>query len=132
MDLIDIDYINEKDYKLVQEFINSTTRKKFILGINKLTKSVQKYVEVDGIIDDFTRVHSSRKKSIYKIEDVPNDALILSTSSGSPLEVKEGLDVRGFENINYLAFYKYSNYDLAKPPFITDFKEDYKKIKKSI
>ncbi|WP_072682130.1 FkbM family methyltransferase [Arcobacter sp. LA11] len=129
MDLINIDYINEKDYKLVEEFINSTTRKKFILGINKLTKSVQKYVNVDGIIDDFTRVHSSRKKSIYKIEDVPNDALILSTSSGSPLEVKESLDARGFENINYLAFYKYSNYDLAKPPFITDFKEDYKKNK---
>lgn len=126
--LIDENYINTKDKQLVEEFISST-RKKFILGINKFTKSIKKYVEVDGVIDDFTRVQSSRKKSIYKIEDVPKDALILSVSTGSPLEVKEGLDKRGFESINYLSFYKYSNFDLKEPPFICDFEEDYKNNK---
>ena len=129
MNVIDTNFINKRDKKLVEEFISSTSRKKFILGINRLTKSVQKYVKVDGVIDDFSRVHSSRKKSIYKIENVPKDALILATSTGSPLEVKNGLDDRGFENINYLAFCKYSNYDLAEPPFISDFKEDFKNNK---
>jgi len=52
--------------------------------------------------------------------------LILSTSSGSPLEVKQGLDKRGFEHFNYLAFCKYSDFDLKEPPFINDFEEDYK------
>ncbi len=33
-----------------------------------------------------------KKKNIYKIDEVPEDALILSTSSGSPLEVKQGLE----------------------------------------
>ncbi|WP_424689155.1 MAG: FkbM family methyltransferase [Halarcobacter ebronensis] len=126
--LIDENYINTKDKQLVEEFISSS-KKKFILGINKFTKSIQKYVEVDGVIDDFTRVQSSRKKLIYKIEDVPKDALILSVSTGSPLEVKEELDKRGFENINYLAFYKYSSLDLKEPPFICDFEEDYKNNK---
>ncbi len=130
MNLIETTFINERDKALVEEFISSPTRKKFIIGINRLTKSVQKYVELDGIIDDFTRIQSSRKKkNIYQIDEVPNDALILSTSTGSPLEVKEGLDSKGFENINYLSFFKYSDFDLAKPPFITDFEEDYKKNK---
>lgn len=32
----------------------------------------------------------------------------------------------GFKNISYLAFYKYSAFDLVDPPFITDFEDDYK------
>jgi len=130
MNLINLDYINEKDKKLVNEFLFSTTRKKYIVGINKFTKCVQKYIKVDGIVDDFTRLQSSRKKSILHIDEVPKGALILSTAMGSPLEVKNELDKRGFENINYLAFFKYSNLDLKEPPFICDFKEDYKKNSK--
>ncbi|MEA2051149.1 MAG: FkbM family methyltransferase [Campylobacterota bacterium] len=129
MKLIDTDYINQKDKELVDIFINSKNIKKYILGINKLTKSVQKYVEIDGIIDDFTRVQSSRKKNILQIEDVPKDALILYTAGGSPLEVKNRLDKMGFKHISYLAFYKYSSFELAKPPFILDFEEDYKNNK---
>ncbi len=65
MNLIPTNYENQKDKGLVEEFINSSTRKKFIIGINGLTKSVQKYVKVDGIIDDFTRVQNARKKEKY-------------------------------------------------------------------
>ncbi len=67
----------------------------------------------------------SRKKEIYKIEDVPKDALILSTATGSPLEVKTQLDAMGFANINYLSLCKYSDLDLIEPPFIMDFAEDF-------
>ena len=124
--LINSDYINQKDKELVELFISCPTTKKYILGINKLTKSVLRHVEVDGVIDDFTRVQRSRKKEIFQIEDVPRDALILWTSTGSPLEVKDKLDAMGFKNISYLALFKYSNLDLVHPPFITDFENDYK------
>ena len=60
--IVDFSYINEKDKELVKLFIESKNIKKYILGINKFTKSVLKHLEVDGIIDDFTRVQSSRKK----------------------------------------------------------------------
>ncbi|MEA3369880.1 MAG: FkbM family methyltransferase, partial [Campylobacterota bacterium] len=126
MKLINPEYINEKDKKLVELFISPASTKKYILGINKLTKSVLKHLEVDGIIDDFTRVQRSRKKEILQIEDVPKDAIILWTATGSPLEVKRRLDEMGFKNISYLAFYKYSTFDLVHPPFITDFEDDYK------
>lgn len=125
MNCIDIDYVNAKDKALVERFINDTTCKRYILGINKLTKSVRKYVDVDGIIDDFTRVQRSRKKEILKIEEVPKGALILSVSTGSPLEVAKRLDTLGFEHINYLALHKYSDFDLVDPPFMVDFLDDY-------
>ncbi len=123
--LIDINYINQKDKDLVEIFISSTTRKKYILGINKLTKSVLKYIKVDGIIDDFTRVQKSRKKDVLDIEDVPKDALILWTSTGSPLSVKNRLDKMGLDNFSYLALSKYSSLNLVAHPFIEDFREDF-------
>jgi len=129
MQIIEPSYENSAEKALVEEFLKSGGRKKYILGINKLTKSVQKNIRVDGVIDDFTRVQRSRKKEILKIESVPKDAIILWTSSGSPLEVKRRLDAMGFSNISYLALLKYSSLDLAPHPFIMDFKEDYKRNK---
>ena len=129
MNLINLDYINRKDKELVQLFVSSNATKKYILGINKLTKSVQKHIQVDGVIDDFTRVQRSRKKEILKIEDVPKDSIILWTATGSPLEVKKRLDEMGFTHISYLALCKYSTLDLVDPPFIMDFREDYTKNK---
>jgi FkbM family methyltransferase len=41
--------------------------------------------------------------------------------------VAEGLDERGFTHFNYLSFLKYSGLELAEPPFIMDFKEDFNK-----
>ena len=124
--IIDTAYINKAEQNLVKEFILAK-RKIYILGINKLSKSIVKHIQVDGLIDDFTRIQSSRKsKNILNIENIPKDSLILWTSSGSPLEVKNKLDDMGFDNISYLAFYKYSPFTLAKPPFIVDFEDDYK------
>ncbi|PIF04842.1 MAG: methyltransferase [Arcobacter sp.] len=128
--IIETSYINAKDKKLVELFINSKKIKKYILGINKLSKSVIKQLDIDGLIDDFTRVQTSRKKSVLKIEEVPKDAIILWTAFGSPLEVKHKLDSLGYLNFSYLSFYKYSNFDLAEPPFILDFEEDFKKNKR--
>ena len=127
--IVDFDYINEKDKELTQLFIEPSNVKKYILGINKLTRSIAKYVEVDGIIDDFTRVQSSRKKSVLKIDEVDKNSIILCTATGSPLEVKQALDEMGFTHFNYLSFYKYCDFDLAPPPFMTDFEDDYKQNK---
>ena len=124
--IVDIDYVNEKERKLTQLFISSTSIKKYILGINKFTRSVLEYIKVDGIIDDFTRVQNSRKKSILKISDISaENSIILCTVMGSPLEVQQTLNDMGFINFNYLAFYKYTSLNLLDPPFIVDFKDDF-------
>lgn len=126
MNLVDFDYINKKDKELTELFLSNTNVKKYILGINKLTKSILKHIEVDGVIDDFSRVQRSRKKEILSIDEVEKDSIILSVSTGSPLEVKNKLDEMGFVNFNYLAFFKYSSLDLVEPPFMLDFEEDFK------
>jgi len=125
--IIDVNYINHYDKELVEKFVYSKDIKKYILGINKLSKSVLKQISVDGIIDDFTRVQSSRKKDILKIEDVPKDSIILCVATGSPLEVNRRLTEMEYTHISYLSLYKYSQLELAEPPFIIDFKEDFEK-----
>ncbi len=124
--LVDFNYINEEDKKLTELFLSSSSTKKYILGINKLTKSILKHVEVDGIIDDFSRVQRSRKKEILSIDEVPKGSIILSVSTGSPLEVKSKLDEMGFRHFNYLAFFRYSKLDLVSPPFMLDFEDDFR------
>lgn len=124
--IIALDYQNPKEKALVERFVTDTTLKKYILGINKLSKSVLKHIEVTGIIDDFSRVQSSKKKNILHIDAVPKDSLILSAATGSPLEVAKTLTQKGYTHINYLSLYKYSDLELAKPPFIVDFYDDFK------
>lgn len=129
MNLISTSYENIKDKALVKSFIEDTNIKKYILGINKLGKSVQKFIEVDGIIDDFSRVQKSRKKTILQIENIEQGSLILCAVNGSPLEVINKLDELGHTHFNYLSFIKYSDFPLAEPPFIMDFEDDYKNNK---
>lgn len=126
MQLVSSHYVNAKEQKLINEFLSSNNRKKYILGINAFTKSVQKHIQIEGIIDDFTRVQSSRKKSVLTIDEVPQDALILCAAFGSPLSVADELNKRGFEHFNYVALYKYSNLELKAPPFWADFELDFK------
>jgi FkbM family methyltransferase len=125
MDLVGFDYINQKEKELTYKFINDSSVKKYILGINALTKSVLKHIKVDGIIDDFTRVQSSRKKDILNIKDVPKDSIILCTAQGSPLEVQNSLNDMGYTNFSYLSFFRYSNLPLKATDFILDFKDDF-------
>jgi len=129
MYLIELAYINEKDKELTKLFIESKSIKKYILGINKLGKSVQKHLEVTGIIDDFTRIQKSRKKTVLQIEEVPKDSIILTVATGSPLEVNIKLDELGYTHFNYLSFIRYSKLHLVHPPFIMDFKDDFLKNK---
>ena len=125
MKLVGFEYINEKEKELTYKFINDSSIKKYILGINALTKSVLKHISVDGIIDDFTRVQSSRKKDILNIKDVPKDSIILCTAQGSPLEVQNTLNDMGYTNFSYISFYRYSGLDLRATDFILDFKDDF-------
>lgn len=94
-DIKDFDYTNEKDKKLVKLFTESKDIKKYILGINKYTKAVQKHISVDGIIDDFTRVQKSRKKEILEISEIENDSIVLWVSWEARWRLKADLILWG-------------------------------------
>ncbi|RLA73853.1 MAG: FkbM family methyltransferase [Epsilonproteobacteria bacterium] len=123
--IVNTDHINQKDVELTRLFVSSTKVPKYILGVNKLTKSVQKYVRVDGVVDDFTRVQTSRNKAILDIDDIAKDGIVIVVSTASPLEVAQKLDDMGIDNLNYTSFYRYATFKLIAPPFMIDFADDF-------
>ena len=125
MEVISNPYVSIEQKALVEEFLSNNQRRKYLLGINKLSRSILKLMDVDGIIDDFSRVQRSRKKEVLSIDEVPKGSLIVNCATGSPLTVKNRLDALGFESISYLEILKYSKLPLAPHPFMMDFAEDY-------
>lgn len=124
MEIESFDYINEIDKKNSAEFINSKC-KKFVLGRNKWADSIIGKIYVDGIIDDFCEQTEYKGCKIYKMTQVPKDSIVVSAITGFPKTAKEKLNSLNIKNIDYFAFYKYSGLDIEKPPFISDFKNDF-------
>lgn len=124
MKLEEFDYINKLDKDNCESFLNPNS-KRYVLGRNKWAKSVLSHIKVDGVIDDFTEDMIYEGYKIYKMADIPKNAIVVSATMGGPQTAKNKLNGLGIKNIDYFAFYKYANLELEKPPFIDDFKEDF-------
>jgi FkbM family methyltransferase len=130
MQLENFDYINKTDKKVCEDFLNFRN-KRFVLGRNKWSKSIITLLEVIGVIDDFTDDKYYEGCKIYKMADIPKNAIVVSATMGGPKTAKNRLNKFNIKNIDYFAFYKYSNLKLELPPFIEDFKEDFIRNKSS-
>jgi len=130
MQLENFNYVNTIDKTLCKDFLDSKN-KRFVLGRNKWAKSILSQMKVNGVIDDFTDDSKYEGCKIYKMTDIPKDAIVVSATMGGPKTAKDRLDKLNIKNIDYFAFYKYSNLKLESPPFIDDFKEDFIKNKDS-
>lgn len=84
MQLVDFDYINQNEEALTQRFLSCRSVKKYILGINKLTKSVLRHVE--EVIKNFPDF-----QKIYLIEPIAENIRIAKRELGH------------YENIEFLA-----------------------------
>jgi len=116
---------NEKAIAFCDEFINSD-KPKYIFGRNEFALSIASFVEVDGFIDDFTDEQDYLNKPIVKIEDVPKNALIVSSLIGKPLLAEKRLNEYEFNHLDYYAFYKYSALKLQQVMFWEGFVDDFK------
>ena len=47
MNLVGFNFVNKRDEQLTNDFLNNPNIKKYILGINKLSKSVLKHIKVE-------------------------------------------------------------------------------------
>lgn len=97
---------NEKAAALCHEFISSSERPKFILGRNRFAASVGQLIDVQGYVDDFTDEKVYLGKRIYKADQLPADALVLTTTLGKPLSAKRRLDRLNLDNFDYFTLYK--------------------------
>lgn len=124
MKLENFNYINKIDKSICTEFLTSNNLR-FVLGRNKWAESIVSNIKIDGIIDDFTDEIFYEDYKIFKMIDIPKNAIVIAATMGGPKTAKNKLNDLGIKNIDYFAFYKYSNLKLEKPPFIDDFKEDF-------
>lgn len=106
-------------------FLNNKTIPKFVLGRNIYSEALARILKLDGIIDDFTTDQFCYDLPIFKIDEVPKNALVINVSGGKPLSVKQKLNKANINNIDYFAFYKITNLSLPEIRFNEGFQKEF-------
>lgn len=124
--MLKIEKIIENEYakSFCDEFLNSS-KQKYIFGRNEFAVSIANAIEVNGFIDDFTNDLTYLGKPIIKIDQVPNDALVVMIVIGKPFTAEKRVKQFPFKSIDYFSFYKYSGLHLKQVMFWDGFIEDF-------
>ena len=113
-----------------QDFCNGSSLRKYILGRNIYTKDILNYIEVDGIIDDFTSESLYLGLPIIKMMQLPKDALVINASGGRPLSSNEKLKAAGLKHLHYFTLYKLAQLPLIPMRFNEGFEQEFSENKK--
>lgn len=116
------------DQKLKQfcnNFINSNNPK-YIFGRNEFAESIARHIHIDGYIDEYTTETKYLNKPIVKIDEIPENALVvIAVAIGKPLVAEKKALQHKLNFIDYYSFLKYSGLELEKIPFWEGFTEDF-------
>lgn len=107
------------------DFLNSTSIPKFILGRNIYSECVARQVSVSGFVDDFASDTCYLGLPVVKTGNVPKNALVLNASGGRPLSARLRLNSAGLRNLDYFAFYKASGLSLLPMRFNEGFENEF-------
>lgn len=91
------------------KLFESSDLPKYILGRNNHTLSILNKININGIIDDFTSEKFYGECPIVKIEDIPNNSLVLVAATLRPLIAERRVAKFDFLYLDYYSFLKYSN-----------------------
>ncbi|QOR62206.1 FkbM family methyltransferase [Sulfurovum sp. ST-21] len=116
---------NNKAKEFCKAFLESK-RPKYIFGRNDWAKSVTNIIDVDGFIDEFTHDKEYLDKPIVPIEDIPNNAMVVSIVQGKPFVAEKSMRRFQFDSLDYYAFFKYSNLPIKQVMFWEGMTEDIK------
>lgn len=109
------------------EFINSGKRPKYLFGRNIYANKIVCLVGIDGFIDDYADEKEYLGKPVIRLEQVPENALVLILSAGKPFTAENRVRNCGLEYIHYFDFYRFSGLPLDQVMFLDGFAEDFKK-----
>lgn len=109
-----------------KDFVGESDRPRYLFGRNIYAEPVVRSVSVDGFIDDFAQEDEYLGIPIFRIDDVPGDALVLILASGKPFTARARVERYGLECLDYFAFYKYSGLSLEPVLFLGDFDGDFR------
>lgn len=122
-------YSEEAPRELVEfceRFVQCKDIPRFILGRNEYAKSIAGIVDISGYIDDFTDEKTFLGKPIVKVEDVPANSMVVSTSTLKPISALNRLKSFNLECIDYFSFRKYAGIDVQNIGFWDRFEVDLK------
>ncbi len=114
----------KRDHSFHKKFVSSQTPK-FIFGYNNLAESIIENFPITGIIDEFTQKKKYGDTKVYKLSEVPKNALVISVIIGRPLLAESKLKKYNLKYINYFAFSKISSKKLMPARHWIKFKKDF-------
>lgn len=117
---------NRRSQSFCDEFLNSTQRPRYLFGRNIYANKIAQLVDIEGFIDDYSDEAEFLGKPIFRIEQVPQNALVVILSAGKPFTAENRVKDYGLEHLDYFAFYKFSGLLLEPVRFLDGFTEDFK------
>lgn len=106
------DYLESRymlaSYELFSEFILEKSPR-YIFGRTCYGDSVAKDHRVLGFVDDFTDETEHMGLPIIRSENLPTNAIVLSSVVGRPWTVKKTLDSLGVKNFDYFSYYRFGD-----------------------
>ena len=122
---VDESSTNTQALDFCKEFLASKSSNKYVFGINEYADCIASAIEITGFIDDFTPEISFLGKPIVKLQEVPKDALVVSSLLGRPFTAKKLLKDAGLKHIDFFSFYRYSGLQFKPVRFWSNFNEEF-------
>ena len=116
---------NSSAIEFCQQFLSGLPSNRGIFGRNDYAKSIADLVDVSFFVDDFTDEKQYLGKPIIGTEEIPKNALVVSTLLGNPLSGENCLNKAGVKHLNYFAFYENAGLDMPPVRFRGGFQDEY-------
>ena len=117
--------INKDAIDFCENFKNSKLPK-FVIGTNEIASQISELIKIDGFINDFSGARSFANLPIYRLNEIPQNSLVVSSAIGKPFLIKKVLDDRNIRSLDYFAFQKYFKNNLLPIKFWAQFQEDFR------
>lgn len=123
--IIQKDIVNPYAQEFCHKFIHSQNQPKYLFGRNVYADDIVKQISIDGFIDDFSSELSYMDIPIYRLKDVPKNALVLVLSGGSTQSALQRVRTHELECLDYFSFFKYSSLPLKEIVFNEGFEDEF-------
>lgn len=116
---------SDQQQAAVKNFLkNSGSR--YVYGRTNEAKAVAALLEIDGFIDDFTQEKTYLEKPVLKLNELPENACVLSTVvQAFAISALKKLEASGYAYIDYFAFKALSGLTLPDIPYWAGAKEHF-------
>ncbi len=108
--------------KEIQDFCQAFSdekKQRYVFGVTDYGKDIARVFPLAGFIDDQTSVSSVNGVPVIKLNQVPDDALVVSgVVDARPLTAQNRLAEKGVRSLDYFSFYARFAALLTKPAFL--------------